>query len=152
MKQLRLVKCTEHHRLVIHTKEASNINFIWSKAANQWPVIMWIYISEIFKYNLNKKKLHSSSKRNKGITKSTGSVSSQPYRVCCFGDLQQLLFGSPLSVLCLSQILFQVICLLQPENKCFVSSRLIKATVSLTYSRYSVFFIILDTGPNVTEC
>ena len=47
------------------------------------------------------------------ITESTNSCAS-PYRVCGFGDLQQLLFGSPLSILRLSQILFEMICLLQP--------------------------------------
>lgn len=38
-----------------------------------------------------------------------------PYGVGCFGDLQQLLLGSALSILGLSQILFQMIRLLQPR-------------------------------------
>lgn len=38
-----------------------------------------------------------------------------PYRVGRFGDLQQLLLGSALSILGLSQILFQMIRLLQPR-------------------------------------
>lgn len=38
-----------------------------------------------------------------------------PYGVGCFGDLQQLLLGSALSILGLSQILFQMIRLFQPR-------------------------------------
>lgn len=37
------------------------------------------------------------------------------YWVCCLGDLQQLLLGSPLSILGLGQVLLQVIRLLQPR-------------------------------------
>lgn len=61
-------------------------------------------------------RLHCNNLDSSDSTNITESLNSSvlPYRVGCFGDLQQLLLGSALSILGLSQILFQMIRLLQP--------------------------------------
>lgn len=42
---------------------------------------------------------------------------AESYGICGFGDLQQLLLGPALSVLGLSQVLLQVVSLLQPTTQ-----------------------------------